>query len=354
MPRRETIGQIWKSYLSKSLNLVKVPVVNKLLVGGGIAAAITLGVFIFWFFDKAPLEVAGHGKNLPVSRLTGQPCEQADQRPIAVMLAGDPVARPLSGIGQADIVVEMPVTPNGVTRFMAVFQCEHPSDLGSIRSAREGFLPFAASLGVLYAHWGGEHGALEKLNAGILDNIDALKYEGTTFYRKTDVPMPHNGFSTLEKILDRAGKLKYPAAWNFAGYPHAESKAANNIASLTNRIEVDYPAPFTVRWEYDAATHLYRRLRNGTPEQDTDTNKPVVASVIVVMKTTASPLRDQYLIVNTEGSGEALIYQQGTTTKATWRKDPAKLDSKLTFEDAQGKEIPFAPGKIWINVVAPL
>src|SRR6185369_17960250 len=58
------------------------------------------------------------------SSIAGLNCDTAQRRPVAVMLASDPEARPLSGIGQADAVVEMPVTPNGVTRYMAIYQCE--------------------------------------------------------------------------------------------------------------------------------------------------------------------------------------------------------------------------------------
>src|SRR3990167_11243831 len=52
----------------------------------------------------------------PVARLSGVRCANSDHRPLAVMVSSDPEARPLSGISQADMVFEMPVTPSGVTR----------------------------------------------------------------------------------------------------------------------------------------------------------------------------------------------------------------------------------------------
>lgn len=317
-----------------------------------------LAAFFLWFSDDAPVEVLGKPKVTAqpssLSRLTGEPCASADARPVIIMLAGDPVARPLSGISQADLVVEMPVAPNGVTRFMAVFQCEQPKEIGSVRSARDDFLPIAASIDGIYAHWGGEHGALEKLNAGLLDNVNALKYDGTVFYRKSGIKMPHNGFSTINNIVEMAATLKYPTTWNFPGYPHKDIQTPSNIASLVQNIDIAYPDPFSVSWKYDPTSRTYGRLRNGTPEQDMDNKQPTKASVVIVMKTTSAPLRDQYLIVDTQGSGEALIYQRGTVTKATWRKDPASLASKLLFVDDQGKEVSLAPGKIWIQITVPL
>src|SRR3989338_11344357 len=54
---------------------------------------------------------------LPVlaNPLTAEPCNNALRRPIAVMLSGDTIARPLSGIAEADMVFEMPVITNTIS-----------------------------------------------------------------------------------------------------------------------------------------------------------------------------------------------------------------------------------------------
>src|SRR3954464_8538388 len=72
----------------------------------------------FWFFHGPSITVANHPQesSAPISALTGTPCSDPTRRPVAVMLTSDPEARPLSGLEQADMVFEMPVTPNGITR----------------------------------------------------------------------------------------------------------------------------------------------------------------------------------------------------------------------------------------------
>src|SRR3989344_8704314 len=176
---------------------------NKLLILTGIIVIILLVVFWFWWGNKeiAVTNIFNGGttseNSMPKSSISGISCDNFNIRPIAVMLSSDAITRPLSGLGEADIVFEMPVTPGGVTRTMAVYQCEEPKEIGSVRSAREDFIPLAASLKATYAHWGGEHDALTKLNNGILDNIDAMKYETTAFFRKKTITMPHNGFTDL-------------------------------------------------------------------------------------------------------------------------------------------------------------
>lgn len=319
-----------------------------LYITSGIALVALGYVGLWWTRD---IEVGNTASLDPTPTPVAAGCGAPLHRPIAVMLAGDPETRPLSGIGSADIVVEMPVTPNGITRFMAVYECTTPSELGSVRSAREDFIPLVLGFDAIYAHWGGEAGALERLNAGVADNIDALKYEGTVFYRKRGIEKPHNGFTSMGRLVDKAKDLTYDLAARAPLYTRAETgKLKKNLTTLTETISVPYPYPYTVTWAYDASTGLYRRTRAGTPEMDALTDTQVAARTVVVMKTVGRPLRDQYLRVDTTGRGTAMIYQSGAAFPASWSKDPANSKSRLIFYDAQGTEVRFAPGPLWIEI----
>lgn len=329
---------------------------RNLIIGG----VILLGVLLIWLLSSGHSFTIGtanqqEAKN-KLGSITGTPCENANRRPIVVMLASDPEARPLSGIGQADLVIEMPVTPSGVTRFMAVFQCQTPKEIGSIRSAREDFIPLAGGFSSLYAHWGGEHGALDHLDQHVLDNINALIYEGSTFFRKAGIKPPHNGFSNLDLIFSRAKDLGYSLDKNFVGYQHGEKLPGKNISNVATSINLDYPAPNNVAWAYDQTKNLYSRSRSGLPEVDKNTGSQVTASVVVVMHTTSHILYkgDQYIEVQTTGQGTAEIYQGGIKISGTWRKDPARMDSKLYFYGSNGDEISFMPGQIWIQISSPM
>ncbi len=328
---------------------------NKLLILAGIIAGLLLVIFWFWWQgggilieNKGDSKVIGGG--LPKSPISGIPCENANRRPISIMLAADPETRPLSGINEADMVFEMPVAPNGITRFMAVFQCHDPDEIGSIRSARNDFIPLASGLGSIYAHWGGEREALEKLENHIVDNINAMKYEGTVFYRKKGIPMPHNGFTDIGKITDQAKKLGYSLENTFGGYPHEEKEIKKNLSNIVDKVNIEYPHPYDVKWFYDDQKDEYRRYRNGKPEMDRNTNEQVSARVVVEIKTTSKYLSKDYITVETQGKGEAVIYQGGISFSARWQKDPSALDSKLYFYDNNREEMKFLPGKIWIEI----
>lgn len=325
---------------------------NKILIGVGIVVICFVAAFLVWWNKEIVISSDGsRGEEELKSLITGQECPEANNRPIAVMLASDIEARPLSGLSQADIVFEMPVAPNGITRLMAVFQCERPEEIGSVRSAREDFIPLAAGLKVIYAHWGGEHGALTKLDNHIINNVDALKFEGTTFYRKKGVRPPHNGFTNLDLISEKAGSLGYDSENIFSGYPHQKESPKKSLSNIADRVSINYSGPFLVNWIYDPNTNLYHRLRGGTPETDRTTNEQVKSAVVVVMKTKSRFIRDQYINVTVQGDGTAQIYQNGIVINGRWTKDPIQLDSKLYFYDESGKEIEFTPGKIWVEIV---
>lgn len=327
--------------------------INKAIFTVGGIVLIFIIVFVFWWNREIIVSKNGNGNVLQggevKSSIAGLECERAKERPIAVMLAGDTEARPISGISQADMVFEMPVAPNGITRFMAVFQCQLPDEIGSIRSAREDFIPLAKGLRAIYAHWGGEHEALEELNSGIVDNIDGLKYENIYYYRKRGISMPHNGFTSAELLSKAVKNLSYDMTDNFTGYLHTDKTENKSLSNLTNLIIVDYQKPFDSAWAFDSQTNIYKRSRNSKPEVDKATNEQITAAVVIIMKTKITFWRDQYMRVDVVGQGDAQIYQGGIVINGKWKKNLE--DSNLTFYDQDSKEIKFLPGKIWVEIV---
>lgn len=320
-----------------------------------IAGAVCVGiVFIAWIWRGPRISVTNTRQPMggTLGTLTGQPCETPTRRPLAIMLASDPEARPLSGIGAADMVFEMPVTPNGITRMMAVYQCGEPTEIGSIRSARSDFIPLAQGVDAILAHWGGEHDALAALNGHIIDNIDALAYEGSTFYRKERIPRPHNGFTTPTLLRERADLFGYRASTSLLPYLRTSDAPARTTSPLGDTASVSWPQNMDVRFTYDPSRNAYARWRGGEPEIDALTKRQVYAQVVVLVHTDASFVRDQYIRVRTLGKGVATLWQGGRRISALWHKERAS--DMLTFTDAAGAPIPLEPGVLWVLIDAPL
>lgn len=327
------------------------------------ALALISGLFLIWqkrsIFVVEPdhsqtdleEQLQAAKENLPISPISGLHCENANRRPIAVMLSGDLETRPLSGIGQADIVFEMEVVQGSITRFMAVFICASPVEIGSVRSARHDFIPLALGLDAIYAHWGGSYFALEKLKTGIIDNLDALPNLYNSFYRKAGIEAPHNGFTSITRLLNAAKKLDWRTTGEFVGYPHLGDNPVHNQERKT--LTIQYAFPFEVRYEYDPKTNSYLRFRNDTKEIDKTTGKQVGAKNVVIMRAQSLPLEGQYNDVQVEGEGKAEFYLNGQEIKGSWKKDKANQKSKLFFYDEKGQEIKFVPGSIWIEIADP-
>ncbi|MDX1535250.1 MAG: DUF3048 domain-containing protein [Candidatus Spechtbacterales bacterium] len=284
--------------------------------------------------------------------LTGKRCGNSEKRPFAVMMPSDQITRPLSGIAKADLVVEMPVTQpgqGGINRMMAVFACEEPEEIGSVRSARDDFIPLAASFDAIYAHWGGSHFALDELKKGIIPDIDALVNPFSTYYRKQWIARPHNGFTSFNRLLNTSEKLGFRTENKFGGYPHIEG--SSSVGDNPTTISVAYPGSYRVSYVYNPENNSYMRWRGGSPEVDALDNKQVESKILIVMKTNTRHLEGQYNDVDVFGSGQAYVFQNGELIRASWQKEYGDIDGKLYFYNKKDKEIKFVAGNMWIHVV---
>ncbi|MCK5332261.1 DUF3048 domain-containing protein [Candidatus Parcubacteria bacterium] len=282
------------------------------------------------------------------SLVNGIECENSKARPFAVMQAGDWEAWPLSGISQADLVLEMPVVTNGITRYMALYNCSEPAEVGSIRSARHDFIPLAMGFDAIYAHWGGSHYALDKLKGGIMDNVNALYLDGSVFFRKPGLPKPHDGFTTIEKLREYSERKGYRTESEFTGYKFYDQE---DPIDKNGKISIGYPSSYKVSYNYDFEKNLYFRTKGRNIDKDKLTSEQISAKNVVIMFAASRQIEGQYNDMDIEGEGEAIVYQNGWEIKGKWRKDKNDMKSKLFFLTESGEEIKFVSGKIWIQVV---
>lgn len=286
------------------------------------------------------------------SPISGLACDNYNNRPVMVMLSADEEARPLSGLADADMVIEMSVVEGGITRFGAVYVCNIPSEIGSIRSARHDFISLAKGLDAIFVHWGGSHFALDELAKGVIDDVDALVNPYSVFYRKSGIYAPHNGFTSGDRLQNGISKLGYRFANTFSGYQHtgeSDSYFANFESS--DKININYPQGFKVEYQYDSGRNAYLRKRNNIVEKDALQGKNIYAKIVIVMEASSRQLEGQYNDVDVIGGGEAQVFQNGKIIKGIWQKKDA--GSKLYFLDKNGKEIKFLSGQIWVEIIKP-
>lgn len=331
-----------------------------LLIGGGVAVALLLalgGYFLLRPSQVAPDE-AVFG-NLPFapnraevksySGLSGVTCAHPDRRTIAVMLAGDPINRPVSGFSQADMVWELPVLVSNVTRLLAAYQCGEPADIGSVRSARHDYLFLADGMDAIMGHWGGSYHALNRIAAGEFQTMSALTNPHNAYFRKSHLPAPYNGFTTYERLWNALQKLGYRTTTKFKGYDFKDDiEAGQRPAGGT--LTVAWPGAFRVHYEYDPVTNRYVRFWAGVKQIDAADNAVVQPSSVVMMRAT-NQFADGpggYNEVGIEGEGALEVYQDGTVIKGTWQKNPKDPKDPVHFLNEQGQPIVFTRGQIWV------
>ena len=289
------------------------------------------------------------------SGLSGRTCEHQNRRAIGVMLAGDPINRPVSGFAQADLVLEMPVLVSDVTRLTAFYQCGQPADIGSVRSARHDYLFMAEGWDAILGHWGGSYHALNRIAVGEFQTINAITNPHNAYFRKTHLPAPYNGFTTYERLWNALQQLGYRQETKFAGYTFQDDPPMDQRGQART-LTIAWPGQFRVHYEYDPTTNKYQRFWAGVKQVDGEDNTtPVAPSAIAIMRA-ANGFADGpggYNDMDIEGSGEAVVYQNGQEIKGTWEKNPTYKNEAVRFKDANGQEIPFTRGQVWVMAVEP-
>lgn len=317
-----------------------------------LAAAIIAGVFIVAitsigsrgdhplnFFKKKPDEKF-------YSLLTGEQVadDAARKKPVtAVMIENSPEARPQSGLKHAGVVYEAPAE-GGITRFMAVYQGDKPSQIGPVRSLRIYYLGWGAPYQASIAHVGGSDNALQAVRANHRD-IDQF-FNGGSYWRARDRYAPHNVYTSGEK-LDQLNAAKGYTQSTFTSFARVDEKAADTPTASTIRLNFS-SANYNTHYTYDKASNSYQRFLAGQPHRDREHGQ-ISPKVIVALETTTErrPGPDGYDDLVTTGSGKATIFQNGTAKEATWKKEG--MTAPLRLLDADGKDVPLVRGQTWVG-----
>lgn len=268
-------------------------------------------------------------------------------RPMAIMIENHRLARPQTGLNEANIVYEIPVE-GGITRFMGIYN-KIPGVVGPIRSCREYFVDRALEVSALYVHCGGSPKGYQYLASSHIFSIDEIKI-GKGFFRDNTRKAPHNLYGRGREIFDSASE-NFPMLLKnkvkLLNYGVQESLGSKEAKTAT----IKYHGNYEVKIKYDNGSYL--RYMNDELHVDRITKKPLSAYAIVIqeaaMKTVDKAGRQEISFI---GNGIAWILEKGRLTNVTWHKNEA--DSATVFKDEKGIEYKFPENKqIWIQVVSP-
>ena len=275
------------------------------------------------------------------------------------------------------MVIEMPVITSSVTRLMAIYVCNTPTEVGSMRSARHDFISLAKGLDAIFVPWGRSesHSGSDSvglaqgiLNRNEIDNINCNQDAGKSAtlcsknpcFRKEGMARGvDSGYAKPAELFICAQEFGYRLENKFSGYKHVSEAALENRPK-GGHLRVAFAGPFAAEYDYDRDTNSYLRTWGNVPDVDRNNkNRNAPKNVIVVMAQ-SEQIEGQYNNVqlgdpwyDTQDSGDAFYYMNGEQKRGTWKKDKSDINSKLNFFDESGNEVAFVPGQMWVEVLEP-
>lgn len=363
---------------------------QKIIVAVVVVAFVAIGGY-FFFGDKVArkaIELNNQNQSLPtvstspindgkVSPISGLPCENWNRRPLAIMQPGDVTARPAAGFSEADMVIEMPVITASVTRLMAVYICNTPVEVGSMRSARHDFIDLAKGLDAIFVSWGRSESHSDSdpvglakgiLDRGEIENINCNGDAGKSANACTKNPCfrkegmargVDSGYSHPADLLACAQEFGYSLENKFSGYKHT-TEAPLESRPQSGHLRVAFAGPFAAEYDYDRETNSYLRTWGNVPDIDRNNKNRNAPKNVIVLMAQSTQIEGQYNNVqlgdpwyDQTDSGDAFYYMNGQQYRGTWKKDKSNIASKLTFFDESGNEVAFVPGQMWVEVLEP-
>ncbi|MBL8165909.1 MAG: DUF3048 domain-containing protein [Anaerolineae bacterium] len=292
-----------------------------------------------------------------VNPLTGLPADLAalDLPPLLVKISNaPPLVRPQAGLASADIVYEHYVE-GGLTRFSAVYYGQTPERVGSIRSAR--LIDY--ELAPMYRAWlvfsGASTGVEDRLNTSDFRErlFKGVLFGLPHFWRDESIEVPHNLFANLSALRT----LTQPGRPALRGLTFSGEAPLGSSEAVTT-LDIRYRAT-RVRWDYDAASGLYRRSADGLGHYDANTMQQVTAANVIVLYAEhqlSDIVESQFQDSVSYGfeirlwfEGDAVLFRDGRRYVARWVR-PTREDM-IGLRTLDGAPLDLKPGNTWIQVV---
>ncbi|MEX2289909.1 MAG: DUF3048 domain-containing protein [Mycobacteriales bacterium] len=267
---------------------------------------------------------------------------------VAVKIDNSPLARPyFRGLGVASLIYQE-VMEGGATRFLAVYAPATGSEVGPIRSVREGDIELLQQFGkVALGASGG--------NTGVLATVAVAEKRGLVLDVSYDtVPGPYrkgerrkdaiNFFTSPEKI-DKAkpsGTKVKDIGLRFGPLPAGAGFPAK-------RVSVPFSKISQVRVEYDAASGRYAVYQDGDRMKDYAPTNVIIQHAQIRDTKYVDVLGNPTPFTSTVGTGAAVVLRDGRRLSGSWRR--IAPHSGTRFLDDKDRDLPLKPGATLVLLV---
>lgn len=268
-----------------------------------------------------------------------------DRPAVAVKIENSPLARPQSGLEDADLVFEE-IVEGGITRFMAIYHCGRSDDAGPVRSARFDDPKIARAFTRVLAY-SGSNGLVDKeLQKRNMVLLNELNQRGAFYRVPPGAILVHNLFVRTEVLRNdpRVKKVDPPEVdvFKFGDVQDSAKKA--------RRVRINFNSSITI--EYKWAGGAWKRFEDG-PFMTKAGQQLAVPNVLIQQVDVTSSRRlvdsagNPSPKLELKGKGRALLFRDGRVIKGTWQMK----DGRPYYRTTSGEDFVFAPGSIWVELV---
>ena len=287
--------------------------------------------------------------------------EQAVERPIAVMIDNEGVARTRhAGLDKAYAIYEI-VAEGGETRFLALFKGVNVENIGPVRSTRHYFIQYAMEHAPIFVHFGWSPLAQKAIPRLRVNNINGLTgIDGGAFWRiKTGKRGDwQNAFTSTERIKKLAVRKKYKDKTDASVFRYSPTELDLTEGSIAKSVKIPYAYSRVTNYKYDETNKLYKRFLGTKPHNDSVSEIQYSAKNIIIVFVKSYRLNDgpdsngidkDRQQVDAVGKGKGYFITNGKFTEISWEKSGET--AKSIYRDKNGNEITLNKGQVWIQIV---
>jgi hypothetical protein len=267
---------------------------------------------------------------------------------LAVKIDDTSAARPQIGLEEADLVYIEQVE-GGLTRLAAIFSSVIPQNVGPVRSARISDIDILSQYGkVVFAYSGAQRAMLTVIANSNLWDYGAQRQSPTIYTRDPNRPAPYNMVLRGDLLLEKANAdqrdiaISKSIGWSFGDAP------VGGVA--IDSVVVRWPASkYEATWSRNEKRWLFS---NAGVANFAASGKQLGATTFVIQNVAMSDSIYRSAdggytpYSETVGTGTGYILRDGRSFKANWSRPTA--ESGTTWTLADGREIKFAAGSIWV------
>lgn len=278
----------------------------------------------------------------------------ADLRPVAISISNAAYSLPQYGIGNADILVEVPLEDGSTRLALITTNYRKMTTIGSVASTRSYLMEICNAFHAVQCF----NGSDGTVNEEILANYDILDYDsqnlaGMYYYDDTrfdETDLMTNGI-LVDAGIRKAGYADRDAT-DYLPFVFVEDGATARAGKTgATRASIRYSDNLSVTFAYDSATRQYVRYEYGEQQIDAATNTSVAFDNLFILcasSVTYETEDNKSLNLVMKDGGSGYYMSNGTVTNFLWKYAE---DGTLDFYDMDGNQLAVNRGTSYIGFV---